>query len=78
MTKKTFDEASIREMDLEEVSASEWRHGRRAVFVFEDDGAHWRFTAEVHHDEGLQLYGGVECTQVHQVDRIVKVWVPTP
>ena len=32
------------------------------------------FTAEVHHDEGMQIYDSVKCTKVHQVERPVKRW----
>lgn len=78
-TKRQFTEAEIEEQDTEEISSEPWRHGRRSVFVFELDGAHWRFTANVHHDEGIQIDGGtVTATQVHQVERVVKMWEPVP
>ncbi len=43
--------------------------------VIEREGRHYRFTAEFHSEEGLQgLYDGP--TEVKQVERLVKEWVP--
>lgn len=72
-----FAESEILDQDLVSVSSQPWRHGTRQTYVFEHDGKHWMFTADVHHDDGIQIYSdGVTCTQVHQVERVVKVWVP--
>lgn len=79
MTTREFSRGEILDMDPEEIGAQPWRHGRRATFVFTDDDGHsWRFTADVHHDEGIQLDGTVTCTEVRHVERKVMVWEPTP
>lgn len=74
MSTREFTEAQIEEMDLDDIAHVPHRHGTTTTFVFDHDGAHWRFTALMHHDEGLQLFGPVTCTQVQQVERTVKVW----
>ncbi len=49
--------------------------GSRITYVIEREGRHYRFTAEFHSEEGLQgLYDGP--TEVKQVERLVKEWVP--
>lgn len=76
MTTREFTEQELEELDTDEIASRPWRHGRTATFVFEHEGKYWRFTANVHHDEGVQLYGPVTATEVHQVERTVKVWEP--
>lgn len=63
-------------MELDTIKTEPWRHVTRQTFVFEHDGAHWRFTADVHHDDGMQLYDGVTATRVHQVEIVIKAWEP--
>lgn len=65
--------------DLEEdalcTETRPWRHGHIKTFVVSADGRHWRFEIKVHHEEGWQLDGDrVTATEVHQVERLVKVW----
>jgi hypothetical protein len=78
MTNRKFTESEIRDQDLESIETESWRHGTRQTFVFEHEGSHWMFTTEVSYDDGLQLYGPTEATQVHQVEETVtrKVWKP--
>ncbi len=74
--KRLFDKQQLRELlcDAEEIGSEYWRHGRRVTYVFEADGAHWRTTVKVHHDDGLQLYGDTVCTYVRQVEKTILVW----
>lgn len=78
MIEREFTEAEILDQDFESIESSYWRHGTDQTFVFELDGVHWSFQARVHHEDGLQLDGPVTATQVHQVDKVVKVWEPVP
>ena len=65
--------------DQETVERRPWRHGTRNTVVFGADGSHWRYNIDVHHEDGYQMYGEtVECVEVHQVERPVKVWEPVP
>lgn len=78
MTKREFTADEIRDQDPTSIRSEPWRHGTRQTFVFELDGVHWRFVANVHHDDGLQLDKSVTATQVHQVAKTVMVWEPVP
>ena len=78
MTKREFSADKIKEMDYAEIDSHAWRHGRTANFVFEFGGQFWRFTANVHHDDGIQIEDTVMATLVHQIDKTVKVWEPLP
>jgi hypothetical protein len=79
MTKREFTESEIKNQDYDEIESRPWRHGRTATFVFELDGDHWRFVANVHHNEGLQIDGPtVTATKVHQVERTMMRWEPVP
>lgn len=82
MARREFTEAEIYDAlegdDVHEIDGGHWRHGRNVTYVFAHEGKHWQFTANVHHDEGIQLYGPVTATQVHQVEKTVKVWEPVP
>lgn len=53
-----------------------WRHGTRQTFVYWAplEGKHWMFTVDVHHTEGVQLFGPVPLVEVNRVERTVKVW----
>ncbi len=67
------------EEEAVEVSSRPWRHGRHVTYVIALDGAHWRFEVPYHTQEGWQTVGdGVEAVQVHQVDKVVKVWEAVP
>lgn len=76
MTTRQFTKAEIQEQDLDSIYSEPWRHGTSQTFVFEFGNAHWSFVARVHHDDGIQFEGPVIATQVHQVERTVKVWEP--
>ena len=85
MSKRTFTEAEIRDLtdDAEEVDRQAWRHGSRVQFVFNanvDDESkapemYRTPLIEVHSEEGMQLYGDVECERVEEVEQIVAVWM---
>jgi len=79
--KRTYTPAQIREMDLNEVDRGDWRWGSNVRYVFEDDGRHWMTPwIQVHVEDGMQLFSDVECVEVHQVEKVVKVreWEPVP
>lgn len=69
-----------------EVDSAPWRHGRKVTYVFSevqdecpsDEGAKgpfWRCTLDVHHEDGMQLYGPVTCTRVEQKQVTAVHWV---
>ncbi len=60
------------------VNVESWRHGTIKTFVFEHFGDYWQFNVQVHHTEGMQLTEPIVATQVHQVERLVKMWEPVP
>ena len=74
----TEDEINVLLDDADEVDSQPWRHGRKVRYVFDHDGAYWSVWIDVHHSEGISLYGPVTATQVHKVERTVKVWEPMP
>lgn len=78
--KREFTEAEIENVidDAIELGTMPWRHGHKQTYVFEFEGKYWRCTLNVHHDDGIQTYGPVTCTEVHQVERTVKVWEVAP
>lgn len=76
MKTRSFTEAEIEDADLEEVSSRAWRHGRHVLYVFPLDGKHWMVEIDVHSSEGMQIFGDVEGTEVHEVEKTVKVWEP--
>lgn len=80
MTTREFTEAEIEELleDADEIDSQPWRHGRKVRYVFKHDESHWAAWVRVHHDEGIQEFGPVTATKVHQVERTVKVWEPVP
>lgn len=78
MNKRTFTIAELEDADYDEVATEPWRHGTRETIVAHVDGKHWRFVVRVHHDEGWQDEGPIEATEVHQAERVVKVWEPVP
>jgi len=60
--------------DAKEIASQPWRHGRRVRFVFEFEGEHWASWVDVHHSDGLSLYGPMHATKVRQVERVIKIW----
>ncbi len=75
MQTRKFSKEEILGQDLTTISSGYWRHGTTQTFVFEAYNAFWRFTANVHYDDGIQFdEDEVEVVRVHQVERLVKVW----
>lgn len=79
MTTHLFPKQQLREYlcDAEEIGSEYWRHGRRITYVFGAFGEHWRVTVDVHHDDGIQIYGDTLATLVHRVPKTVWVWEET-
>lgn len=81
MTTRTFKPSELTDDlidEAHEVSSEPWRHGRKVMLVFPFDDAHWRIQVNEHHDEGWDLTHDLVATKVHQVERMTKVWEPTP
>lgn len=72
------DELQEKIEDSEPVDKANWRHGHRDAYVFEADGAHWKFWIDVHHEEGWQLTPKIRATKVRAEEKRVTVWVPVP
>jgi hypothetical protein len=73
--------------DAEEIGKTNWRHGQRVTYVFEDrnleteegTGEFYKITISVHHSEGWDLssFGEeVTCERVKPTTKVVKTWVP--
>jgi hypothetical protein len=58
----------------EEVDHGHWRHGHSIRFVVPYNGKRYAAWVQVHHEEGMQLYGEVILTEVRQVEKTVRVW----
>lgn len=57
--------------DSIKIDTGSWRHGRRETWVAKKDGQLIKFTVEIHHEEGVQVYGGLTATVVRAVEKVV-------
>lgn len=86
--KREFAQSEIADLldEAIEVDSAPWRHGRKVTYVFSEvqdecpsnDGAQgpfWRCTLDVHHEEGMRLYGPVTCARVEQKQVMTTQWV---
>ena len=54
-----------------------YRHnGGTQVIIFEKDGKHWETAYRWFEDEGVDWWDEYDATEVHQVEKMVKVWEP--
>lgn len=62
---------------VDETSTDTDDHGtfaREVIFQEISTGLYWSWNYEYHPRSGIKHYDGGTCYQVHQVDRIIKVW----
>lgn len=78
--KREFTEEEISDLldDATEIDSRPWRHGRKVCLVFPHSGKHWSAWFDMHHDEGDQSIYPISATEVHQVEKTVKVWEEVP
>ena len=77
----TVSKAELEEMICDhgvEVSSAPWRHGRRVTYKVEKDGVPYLVTVDVHHEEGIQLYGPTEIREAVKVTKTIETWEPKP
>lgn len=60
--------------ESEHIGTSAWKWGTRETYVCEREGKHFKFTVEIHSQDGLQNYGTVKLTEVRPVEKTIKVW----
>lgn len=52
-----------------------YRHnGGHQDIIFEKDGKNFRLTYTWFEDEGIAWESQYDCTEVHQVEKVIKVW----
>lgn len=52
--------------DMQWLDVMSWKWGTTDTYVFKRDGAYWRFTVNIHYDDGVQFDGPVECEEVRE------------
>lgn len=65
--------------DGQRIATESWRWGTTETYVYErEPGRFYRFTVQMHSQDGLQIFGPVTATEVRQVEKVVKVWEVVP
>ena len=82
MTTREFKRVEFMELveGTKPTDVQPWKWGTRKTYVFELDGKHWAGDIEVHVTEGWRGSDEdtVTCSEVRQVEKVVKVWEPVP
>ena len=61
--------------DSEVIATDSWRHGRHETRVFEFEGKHYKFSFDIHANDGWQMFDKeYECVEVYKVPKQVFVW----
>jgi hypothetical protein len=74
MTKEEFLDAL--DSGAKEVSSAAWRHGRTVTYKLEKDGKPYLATVQLHHEDGIQLFGDVSLRPAKRV--MVETWITDP
>lgn len=74
-------EQEVREVidldDYETIKESGGKHDcTNHTILFKKDGKHYTMVLSFSYNEGLQLWGDVTATEVHQIEKVIKVWEP--
>ena len=57
-----------------EIDCETWKWGTTNTYVFERKGRHFRFSVQIHSQDGIQFYGPIDCDEVRPAEKIVITW----